>query len=45
MRVLVLGAYGLLGSAITRQLLQDGHSVTGLGRSAKKGERLIREIK
>jgi len=40
-RVLVLGGYGLLGSAITRRLIQDGHIVTGLGRTAKKGAGLI----
>lgn len=32
MRVLVLGAYGLIGSAITTALLRAGHHVTGLGR-------------
>jgi uncharacterized protein YbjT (DUF2867 family)/uncharacterized membrane protein len=37
MRILVLGGYGLIGSAIVRRLVLDGHDVTGLGRSAKKG--------
>lgn len=37
MRILVLGGYGLIGSAIVRRLALDGHDVTGLGRSAKKG--------
>lgn len=32
MRVLVLGAYGLIGSAITARLMAAGHAVTGLGR-------------
>jgi uncharacterized protein YbjT (DUF2867 family) len=32
MRVLVLGGYGLIGSAIAQQLLADGHAVTALGR-------------
>lgn len=41
MRVLVLGGYGLVGSAIVRRLLSDGHDVTGLGRDAAKGRRLI----
>ena len=39
MRVLVLGAYGLIGTAITHSLLAHGHEVTGLGRSAVKGKR------
>ncbi|MBI1399853.1 SDR family oxidoreductase [Hyphomonas sp.] len=37
MKVLVLGGYGLIGTAITRKLLRVGHAVTGLGRSARKG--------
>ena len=41
MRVLVLGGYGLIGSAIVRTLLADGHTVTGLGRSARTGQSLI----
>ena len=32
--ILVLGAYGLIGSAVCRRLIADGHAVTGLGRSA-----------
>ena len=35
--ILILGGYGLIGSAITRLLVREGHSVTGLGRSARKG--------
>ena len=41
MRVLVLGGYGLIGSSISRALMAEGHSVTGLARSAKKGRALI----
>ncbi len=41
MRVLVLGGYGLIGSAITKKLIRDGHAVTGLARSAQKGMTLI----
>ncbi|WP_394692242.1 SDR family oxidoreductase [Hyphobacterium sp.] len=41
MRILVLGGYGLIGSAIVRRLIADGHEVTGLGRSRSAGERLI----
>ena len=33
-RVLVLGAYGLIGSSVARRLAADGLHVTGLGRSA-----------
>lgn len=41
MRILVLGGYGLIGSAIIRRLIHDGHDVVGLGRSPGTGERLI----
>lgn len=41
MRILVLGGYGLIGSALTRRLIADGHEVTGLGRNAALGQRLI----
>ena len=41
MRVLILGGYGLIGSAITKHLISKGYSVTGLARSARKGEALI----
>ena len=32
MRVLLLGPNGFIGSSIARQLLSEGHEVTGLGR-------------
>jgi uncharacterized protein YbjT (DUF2867 family) len=41
MRILVLGGYGLIGAALTRRLIADGHDVTGLGRKASIGARLI----
>jgi len=41
MRILVLGGYGLIGTALTKTLLSDGHDVVGLGRSARKGKALI----
>ncbi|WP_432449515.1 SDR family oxidoreductase [Aliiroseovarius marinus] len=34
-RVLVLGAYGLIGAEVTRHLLAQGHDVTCLGRSSR----------
>lgn len=39
MKVLVLGAYGLIGSAVTAALLADGHEVTGLGRRVARPAR------
>ena len=44
MRILVLGAYGLIGLAIARMLHASGHSVRGLGRSADVGPRLAPQI-
>jgi uncharacterized protein YbjT (DUF2867 family) len=44
MRVLVLGAYGLIGLAIARRLDAAGHSVTGLGRSPALGPRLAPKL-
>ena len=41
MRVLVLGGYGLIGAAVVRRLLADGHAVTGLGRSAARGRAML----
>ncbi len=40
-RVLVLGGYGLIGAEIMRALLQQGHQVTGMGRSLKSGQRVL----
>ncbi|MGO4704390.1 NAD-dependent epimerase/dehydratase family protein [Microvirga sp. 2MCAF38] len=36
MRVLVLGAYGLIGLPVVLKLLDAGHGVTGLGRSVTR---------
>lgn len=44
MRVLILGAYGLIGQAIARRLSHAGFHVTGLGRSADLGRRLLPDI-
>ncbi len=39
LRLVVLGAYGLIGAAITRAMLANGHSVTGVGRSKASARR------
>ncbi|MGD9867048.1 MAG: SDR family oxidoreductase [Hyphomicrobiales bacterium] len=39
MKVLVLGAYGLIGAAVTQRLLANGHDVTGLGRDIARARR------
>lgn len=45
MRVLVLGAYGLIGLDIVRALVRAGHEAVGFGRSRAQGERLIPDIR
>lgn len=44
MRILVLGAYGLIGQSIVRRLLAHGHSVIGLARAPSRGEKLLPRI-
>lgn len=39
-RVLVVGAYGLIGSHITRCLIDAGHSVVGMGRDKNLAQKL-----
>jgi len=39
--ILILGAYGLIGSAIARDLFARGHDVTGLGRDMAFGPRIL----
>lgn len=39
MRILILGAYGLIGSVITARLLADGHDVIGVGRDVSAAAR------
>lgn len=39
MRILVVGAYGLIGSYVTARLLAEGHAVIGAGRDIRKAER------
>lgn len=41
MRVLVLGAYGFIGSAIAHELVARGHQITGLGRDISYGRRIL----
>lgn len=45
MRILILGGYGLIGLAIARSLHEEGHEVTGLGRSPDVGRRLFPAIR
>lgn len=44
MRILVLGAYGLIGQEIARALGAAGYRVIGLGRSLRTGRRLLPTI-
>ena len=39
LHVAVLGGYGLIGSAIVRRLIAEGHRVTGIGRSGAAARR------
>lgn len=45
MRILVLGGYGLIGSAISYELAAEGHDVVGLGRDAQIGNRRYPSIR
>ena len=42
--MLVLGAYGLIGSCVARRLVADGCTVSGLGRDAAVARRVVPEI-
>jgi uncharacterized protein YbjT (DUF2867 family) len=44
MRVLVLGAYGLIGFELVRALRRAGHEVVGLGRDATQRNRLPPDV-
>ena len=44
MKILVLGAYGLIGQSVTRALVAAGHTLVGLGRDAGKGQALLPDI-
>ncbi len=39
MRIVVIGAYGLLGGFVTARLLRDGHEIIGVGRDIAAAER------
>lgn len=41
MRILLLGAYGFIGSAIARSLTGRGHHVVGVGRDLSYGRRIL----
>lgn len=43
-RILVLGAYGLIGSAVSRALMRFGHDVIGLGRDEDSALRVLPDI-
>lgn len=43
-RVLVLGAYGLIGSEVCRQLIKGGYQVTGLGRDEATAGSVLPDI-
>ena len=43
-RILVLGAYGLIGADVVRRLLADGCHVTGLGRNSKTAQSILPQI-
>jgi uncharacterized protein YbjT (DUF2867 family) len=43
-RVLLLGAYGFIGSAIANELIARGHEVTGLGRDVVYGRRILPKL-
>lgn len=43
-RILLLGAYGFIGSAIARELTARGHEVAGLGRDCDYGRRILPQL-
>jgi len=43
--ILILGAYGFIGSAIARELSGTGHQVTGFGRDISYGRSILPRIK
>ncbi|MBL4598800.1 MAG: NAD(P)H-binding protein, partial [Rhizobiaceae bacterium] len=45
MNVLVVGGYGLIGRQIVSELTTQSFTVTGMGRSAHKGQQVFPDIK
>jgi uncharacterized protein YbjT (DUF2867 family) len=45
MIVLIVGAYGLIGSGVAQRLELDGHTIIGLGRDVGTGKRVLPAIK
>ncbi|MEA2936332.1 MAG: hypothetical protein QOD74_2978 [Variibacter sp.] len=45
MRILVTGAYGLIGSAICARLASEGHEVIGVGRNIGVAARRLRNVR
>ncbi|HEX4181910.1 MAG TPA: SDR family oxidoreductase [Caulobacteraceae bacterium] len=45
MRVLVVGAYGLIGGYVASRLLRDGHEVIGAGRSIRQAQRRMPRVR
>ena len=45
MRILVVGAYGLIGGYVTARLLADGHEVTGVGREVSKARLRLPKVR
>ncbi len=45
MRILVVGAYGLIGSYVTARLLSDGHELTGVGRDVSAARRRLPAVR
>ena len=44
MTVLIVGAYGLIGSDVARRLARDGHTIIGMGRDVDTGNRVLPTI-
>ncbi|MBB6252698.1 SDR family oxidoreductase [Nitrospirillum iridis] len=45
MRVLVIGAYGLIGGYVVARLLGEGHAVTGAGREVGAAARAVPQVR
>jgi len=43
-KVLVLGGYGLIGRAVIAELLAQNFTVIGMGRTAKKGRKILPQL-